>query len=80
MIEEIIKPREKSYSIAIPSDYIGKEVKLILYSLDEVGKQPNPKKKLSELGGLLSHETAEEIQKNVAQSRDDWEERLNKQF
>jgi hypothetical protein len=39
-----------------------------------------PKKKLSELAGKLSHETAEAMQKQVAESRDEWEERLIKQF
>jgi len=39
-----------------------------------------PKKKLSQLAGKLSHETAEAMQKYVAESRNEWEERLNKQF
>jgi hypothetical protein len=39
-----------------------------------------PTKKLSELAGMLSRETAEEMQKYVAESRNEWEERLNKQF
>jgi hypothetical protein len=39
-----------------------------------------PKRKLSELAGKLSHETAEAMQKQVEESRNEWEERLNKQF
>lgn len=42
--------------------------------------EPFPKKKLSELAGKLSNETAEAMQKQVAESRDEWEQRLNKQF
>ena len=42
--------------------------------------EPLPKRKLSELAGKLSNETAEAIQKQVAESRDEWEQRLNKQF
>jgi hypothetical protein len=45
-----------------------------------VNIEPEPKKKLSALAGKLSHETAEAMQKQVSQSRDEWEERLNKQF
>lgn len=41
--------------------------------------EPTPKKKLSELAGRLSHETAEAMQKYVAESRNEWEERLHKQ-
>ncbi|MDR2204830.1 MAG: hypothetical protein LBE36_01535 [Flavobacteriaceae bacterium] len=39
-----------------------------------------PKKKLSDFAGTLSHETAEAMQKYVAESRNEWEERINKQF
>ena len=39
-----------------------------------------PKVKLSELAGKLSHETAEAMLNYVAESRNEWEERLKKQF
>jgi len=45
-----------------------------------VNVEPIPKNKLSELAGKLSKETAGEMQKYVAESRREWEERLNKQF
>jgi hypothetical protein len=45
-----------------------------------VNIEPPPKKNLSALAGKLSHETAEAMQKQVAESRNEWEERLNKQF
>jgi hypothetical protein len=41
---------------------------------------PSPKKKLSELAGKLSNATAEEMQKYIAESRNEWEERLKNQF
>ncbi len=45
-----------------------------------VPSEPAGKKKLSELAGTLSHETAEAMLKYVAVSRDEWDERLKKQF
>ena len=45
-----------------------------------VNIEPVAKKKLSELAGTLSHETAEAMQKYVVESRNEWEERLKKQF
>jgi hypothetical protein len=45
-----------------------------------VNMEPTSKRKLSELAGKLSHETAEAMQKYVTESRSEWEERLNKQF
>jgi hypothetical protein len=46
-----------------------------------IATETKPKKiKLSELVGSLSKETAEDMQKYVTDSRNEWEERLNKQF
>ena len=42
--------------------------------------EPTAKRKLSELVGKLSHETAQAMQKHVAESRNAWEDRLSKQF
>ena len=39
-----------------------------------------PKKKLSDLAGKLSKETADAMQQDIVESRNDWEERLKKQF
>ena len=45
-----------------------------------VNIEPEPRKKLSGLAGKLSHETAAAMQAYVAESRNEWEERLNGQF
>ncbi len=45
-----------------------------------VAIKPAPKKKLSELAGTLSKETAEAMQQYVEQDRNEWEERLKNQF
>jgi hypothetical protein len=45
-----------------------------------VNIEPTTKRKLSELAGKLSHETAEAMHKYVTESRTEWEERINKQF
>ncbi len=42
--------------------------------------EPAPKKKLSEQAGTLSKETAEGMLNYVAESRQQWDERLKKQF
>ena len=45
-----------------------------------VSTEPTPKRKLSELAGTLSNETAEAMLNQVEESRSEWEERLKKQF
>jgi hypothetical protein len=43
-----------------------------------VNIESSPKMKLSKLAGKLSHDTAEAMQKYIAESRNQWEERLNR--
>lgn len=39
-----------------------------------------PKKTMKDFRGCISDETANALHEHVMQSRDEWEERLNKQF
>jgi hypothetical protein len=88
--EQMIAEIESKHSIpehdksAIkPSSLRGKMSRMTNEQIDQQfnGIDPTkPKKKLSELAGKLSHETAEALQKHVKKSRREWEERLNKQF
>jgi hypothetical protein len=48
--------------------------------LKELITIPKTKKKISELAGLLSSDTADAMIKEVEESRKSWEERLKKQF
>jgi hypothetical protein len=48
--------------------------------LKELVTIPKTKRKISELAGLLSSETANAMLKEVEESRKNWEERLSKQF
>lgn len=47
---------------------------------DLVSIEPVQKKKLSQLAGTLSKETADAMLKHIEESRNEWEERLNKKF
>ena len=48
--------------------------------LKELVTIPKAKRKISELAGLLSTETANTMLKEVEESRKNWEQRLSKQF
>jgi hypothetical protein len=45
-----------------------------------ISTENNPQKKLSRLAGSISHETAQQMLKNVEESRKEWDDRLKKQF
>jgi len=81
MIKTVTIPENNSYSLYIPNNYIGKKIEILMYALDEVAeeKTATPKKTMADFWGSISDETATELHKNAEESRNSWEERLNKQ-
>jgi len=77
MLKETITPKESIYPLLIPSNYIGKTIELLLYSIDELveNKEPNGKKP-SDFFGTLSLSEGEKFQKYVTNSRLEWERNI----
>jgi len=74
MLKTIITPRENSYSLSIPSNYIGKTLEVLLYSDDEVVEDKAPtNKKPSDFFGTLSAVEGEKFQHYVTNSRSEWD-------
>jgi hypothetical protein len=82
MIKTVTIPKNNSYSLSIPNEYIGKKVEILMYALDEVAeeKASPPKKSMADFWGSISDSTAAELHRSVEESRDSWDERLKKQF
>ena len=77
MLKTVIIPRESTYPLPIPVNYIGKTLEVLLYSGDEVfeNKAPNNKKP-SDFFGTLSIAEGEEFQKYVTNSRLEWDRNI----
>ncbi len=82
MIKTITIPKKNTYNLSIPDNYIGKKVEILMYALDEVAEEKTtiPKKTMADFWGTISDDTAAELHKSVEESKNSWEERLNKQF
>jgi hypothetical protein len=80
MVRTIITPANTDVHISIPKEYIGKPIEITYLALDELEQKPVSKKNMSDFWGVLSDATAEDMHKHVEQSRNEWEERLKKQF
>ena len=77
MLKTIITPMESTYTLAIPLQYIGKSVEVLLYSPDELfeNKSVN-RKKTSDFFGTLSEEEGEKFQEYVNNSRLEWDRNI----
>jgi hypothetical protein len=79
MIRTVVTPDNQDIYLRIPESYVGKEIEVIAFAIDE--PTPETKKlKMADFWESLSDETAAELHKETNESRESWEERLNKQF
>jgi len=54
MIRTLITPEKQDVSIHIPKNYLGRQVEVLLYAVDELNEQENlKKKKPSDFRGAL---------------------------
>jgi hypothetical protein len=82
MIKTVTIPQNNLYSLSIPDNYIGKKIEILMYALDEVVEEKTiaPQKTMADFWGSISDATAIELHQSTKESRNSWEERLNKQF
>ena len=77
MLKTVITPRESTYPLFIPSNYIGKTLEVLLYSGDEVVEDKVPaNKKPSDFFGTLSAAEGEKFQNYVTNSRSEWDRNI----
>jgi hypothetical protein len=79
MIRTVVTPDDQDIYLHIPESYVGKKIEVIAFAVDEAVPEPN-KAKMADFWGSISDETAAELHKETTESRNSWEDRLNKQF
>jgi hypothetical protein len=77
MLRTVITPKKSTYSLSIPTHYIGKTVEVLLYSPDEIVETKKPgKKKPSDFFGTLNASEGEKIREYVTNSRLEWDRNI----
>lgn len=79
MVRSTLIPKDKIIQLQIPKKYIGKKIEVLMFPVVEGGDEQSnkPVKKLSEkYRGSLNSKVANQIRKNIDQSRREWEERF----
>jgi hypothetical protein len=77
MIKTHLTPTDGNISIKVPQDYIGKQVEVLMYKVDElVDIQATKPLTMSAYKGLLSKAEATELQDLVSKSREEWKDSI----
>ena len=74
MIKTIIIPQSTDLRLSIPPSYVGKEVEVILYSMEEIGNiDSDDNENISLRGSLrLSEEQYQDFQSHAKSTRNEW--------
>jgi hypothetical protein len=74
MVKTVITPKNKKYSLTIPTKYIGKKIEVLLYALDEVSeeKQDNTKKTMADFSGIFNEHEYQLLKTHTEKARKEW--------
>jgi len=80
MVRTLVTPDHANIELAIPQSYVGKQLEVLVYTVDEVETQPaisnlTEPKKASDFRGTLSAERAELYLNHIKESREGWQKR-----
>ena len=74
MIRTVITPQNTDIHISIPENYVGRKMEVLLYATDEVvEEETETANTMAQFWGVISGETGEDLHKNAAKSRDEWD-------
>lgn len=79
MIRTIITPEKQDISIHVPEDYVGKQIEVLMYDLEELNQNSTPgKKQPSEFRGQLnlSDEQYNDLQSHIKNIRNEWDRNI----
>ncbi|MDQ6843520.1 MAG: hypothetical protein M3Z92_04075 [Bacteroidota bacterium] len=72
MIRTTIIPTDTDIHLSIPENYVGKEIEVMYYPLDELTQTKIPAKKMADFKQILTVEEADNLQDYVKKSREEW--------
>jgi len=76
MVRTVITPEKQDVSIHIPESYVGKQIEILLYAVDELNDQDDVKKKKpSDFRGTLklTDEQYTDFQTHLKDIRNEWD-------
>lgn len=79
MIRTIITPEKQDISIHVPKDYVGKQIEVLMYNLEEINQNTTSNKKQpSEFRGQLnlSDEQYNDLQSHIKSIRNEWDRNI----
>ncbi|EMJ94096.1 hypothetical protein [Leptospira alstonii] len=72
MIRTRLTPQNTDLHLSIPEGYVGKNIEVLLYAVDEIKEEPKSPATMKDFRGTLSKESAAKLQEKVQKEREEW--------
>ena len=74
MIKTRVIPQNNNYNLVIPDNYIGKNIEILFYSLDEITEEKpiTAKKTMADFSGILTENDYLSLKQHAQQARKEW--------
>lgn len=72
MIRTRLTPKNTELHLSIPEGYVGKNIEVLLYAIDEIKEEPKKSVTMKDFYGILSEEAAAQLQEKVKNEREEW--------
>lgn len=74
MIRTLVTPSQQTISLTVPQQYIGKQIEVLMYAVDEPLKEEKASGRgdSSKYKGILSKEEGDKFNEHIQQARDEW--------
>lgn len=72
MTKTVITPKNNSILLPVPEEYVGKELEVLMYAVEELSENKLHVKTMESYKGILTTEEAEQLQRYVRKSREAW--------
>ncbi len=78
MLETIITPNDTNFLLSLPQQFVGKKIKVLMYSIDEIIEPiiVEKPKKVSQFRGLFTKEEGLQFHNYLNESRNEWEKSI----
>jgi hypothetical protein len=75
MLETIIFPSDTNFLLSLPQQFIGKKIKVLMYSVEEIIEPTivETPKRISQFRGIFSKEEGQKFHNYLNESRNEWE-------
>lgn len=75
MVRTIVTPQQQNISIQVPQNYVGRQIEVLLYAVDELVEEQQTAKpnNAAKYKGIFSKEEGEKFNQYIQQARSEWD-------